>query len=105
MATIQVTDRQGHTHELTAYDGASLMEVLRDEGMGIEAICGGQCACATCHCHIDTAWFDRLTPPDDDETELLGSLENYDASSSRLTCQIRVSDELQGLVLAVAPEE
>ena len=53
MATIHVTDRDGHAHRLQAPAGSILMEVLRDEGMGIEAICGGQCACATCHCLIE----------------------------------------------------
>ena len=105
MTTIHITDRNGQTHTMQAYDESSLMEPLRDEGMGIEAICGGQCACATCHCHIDNAWFDKLPEPGEDEHELLESLEHYDAGRSRLTCQVNMTPELDGLQATVAPEE
>ena len=69
------------SHTLEAYKGSSVMESLRDEDMGIEAICGGQCACATCHCLLDEAWFEKLTPPGEDESELLESLDHYDSRS------------------------
>lgn len=105
MAKIHATDREGNSRELTAYDGTSLMEVLRDEGMGVEASCGGQCACATCHCYLEDSWFNQVTPPDSDETELLATLEHYDANRSRLSCQIQVSNDLEGLTLTVATEK
>ena len=105
MATIHVTDRDGHAHRLQAPAGSILMEVLRDEGMGIEAICGGQCACATCHCLIAPGWFETAGAPGDDELDLVSSLDAYDAGRSRLTCQLEVSDEFDGLSLTVAPEE
>ena len=105
MATINVTDRNGESHTLTSGNGGSLMETLRDEGMGVEAICGGQCACATCHCLIDADWFPRLDPPDDDEKELLEYLDSYDSGRSRLTCQITMTEALDGISLEVAPEE
>lgn len=105
MTTLKVTDRDGHNHTLETYTGNSVMESLRDEGMGIEAICGGQCACATCHCLLDEASFAKLTPPDEDETELLESLDHYEAGRSRLTCQIIVSPEHEVLELTIGPEE
>lgn len=105
MATIQATDREGNTRELTAYEGSTLMEVLRDEGTGVEAICGGQCACATCHCFIDAAWIGRLSPAEGDELDLLQTSENYNPETSRLACQVPVTEELDGLQVTVAPEE
>ena len=105
MATIHVTDRDGEQYRLDAATGSILMEVLRDEGMGIEAICGGQCACATCHCLIEPAWFDTLGKPGEDELDLVSSLDCFEAGRSRLTCQIEVSDSFDGLTLTVAPEE
>ena len=105
MTIIFVTDRDGTQHEVNAYDGSSLMETLRDEALGVEAICGGQCACATCHSLIETSWSSKLPPISDDEAELLESLDHYDKLRSRLTCQIPVSGELQGLSLTVGPEE
>ncbi len=105
MATIHVTDRDGNAHRLQAPDGSILMEVLRDEGMGIEAICGGQCACATCHCLVDADWFGRVGAPGEDELDLVSCLDAFDTGRSRLTCQVQVSDALDGLSLTVAPEE
>lgn len=105
MATIQATDREGNTRSLTACEGTTLMETLRDEGMGVEAVCGGQCACATCHCWIDAAWYGKLAPPEEGEAELLESLEHHTPGRSRLACQIPVTDSLDGLVVTVAPEE
>lgn len=105
MADIQATDRDGNTRWLTAYPGSTLMEVLRDEGMGVEAICGGQCACATCHCRVSEAWYEKLTPPDEDEAALLESSIHHIAGRSRLACQIPVTEDLDGLVVTVAPEE
>jgi len=105
MPILIVTDRDGNAHRLQAAPGRTLMEVLRDEGMGVEAICGGQCACATCHCFIDPGWFSKVGPPADDELELVSFLEAYDAGRSRLTCQLEVTTAHDGLTLTVAPEE
>ena len=105
MPTIHVTDRDGNAHRLQAPDGSILMEVLRDEGMGIEAICGGQCACATCHCLVDLDWFGTVGAPGEDELDLVSCLDAFDGGRSRLTCQVQVSNALDGLSLTVAPEE
>ena len=105
MVAIHVTDREQNQHTLEAYASNTLMETLRDEGMGVEAICGGQCACATCHCFIDDLWIAQVGKPDEDEQELLESLDHYDSSRSRLTCQIVMRETLEGLTLVVAPGE
>ena len=56
MATLHVTNRAGETHQIEAKAGATLMEILRDNDMDVEAICGGCCSCATCHIFVDDAW-------------------------------------------------
>ena len=105
MTTINITDRDGRQHTIQASDGDVLMELLRDEGMGIAAICGGQCACATCHCFIDPAWYSQLETPSDEELELLEILDYHKPGQSRLTCQVFISDQLDGLNLTISPEE
>ena len=105
MPIVHVTDRAGQAHSLQAPVGSVLMETLRDQGMGIEAICGGQCACATCHCLIEPAWFETLGPPGEDELDLVSSLDHFDPARSRLTCQLEVTGAFDGLKLTVAPEE
>ena len=100
-----VTDRDGSTHAVEATEGTTLMEIVRDAGFPIQAICGGQCACATCHCLIAPEWADKLPVADEDETELAETSDYYDASRSRLTCQITFAPAYDGLALTIAPEE
>ena len=104
MARIYVTDRMGESLVVEGHTGASVMETLRELDNGVEALCGGMCSCATCHSYIDSAWRDRLPPRSPEEEELLSELE-YFTESSRLTCQLRFSEELDGLTLTIAPEE
>jgi 2Fe-2S ferredoxin len=79
--------------------GSPLMESARARGLpGIDADCGGCCACATCHVYIDEAWRDRVTPISDGERELL-TIVSAPQAGSRLSCQIRVTDELDGLIV------
>ena len=104
MARIYVTDRMGESLVVEGQTGASVMETLRELDNGVEALCGGMCSCATCHSYIDSAWRDRLPPRAPEEEELLSELE-YFTESSRLTCQLRFSEELDGLTLTIAPEE
>ena len=101
---IRVTDRDGTNHEVDGQAGLKLMEVLRDLDYGVEAICGGMCSCATCHVYVDAGWIDRLTPREDEEDDLLDSLEGRHANS-RLSCQIELGDEHDGLSVTIAPEE
>ncbi len=105
MTTIHVTDRAGQQHTLEASDGTILMETLRDEGMGVAAICGGQCACATCHCLIDPAWYEKLESAHAEEIELLEFLDFHQSGQSRLACQVLISEQINGLALTIAPEE
>ena len=105
MVAIHVTDREQNQHTLEAYASNTLMETLRDEGTGVEAICGGQCACATCHCFIDERWVAQVGEAEEEEQELLESLDHYDPARSRLACQIVMRESLEGLTLTVAPGE
>ncbi len=104
MTTIHVTDRDGNRHQVEALDGEPLMYTLRDLDYGVEAICGGMCSCATCHIYVHDEWGARLAPRAQDEQELLDELETTN-HRSRLSCQIRCSDALDGLRIEIAPEE
>ncbi len=105
MTKLVVTDREGQTVGVDAHDGISVMENIRDLDNSVDAICGGLCSCATCHVFVDPAWMAKLPPRSDEEAELLGDLSSFNESQSRLSCQLTVSDALDGLVLTVAPEE
>lgn len=75
----------------------SVMEAALHAGVpGIDADCGGACACATCHVHIDPAWVDRLQAPSDMEVSMLECV-HEPGPTSRLSCQIQVTDDLDGL--------
>ena len=100
---ILVTDREGNNHILKGDNNSTLMEIIRDEGVDIEAACGGCCACATCHVYIDEKWVNKLNPIDDDEESMLDQA--FDVrNSSRLSCQINLSEDLDGIELELAPE-
>jgi 2Fe-2S ferredoxin len=105
MAKVTVISRSGETREVEAEDGLSLMEVIRDNGFDeLLALCGGCCSCATCHVHIDPAFADRLPKMGEDENDLLDSTDHRD-EYSRLSCQIPVSDALDGLTVTIAAED
>ena len=100
---INVTDHDGKIHQLEATVGFSLMEIIRDAGLDVEAICGGCCACATCHCYIQEDWISKIQTADDDEESMLDQA--FDVkNNSRLSCQIELSEELDGLEIEIAPE-
>jgi len=81
--------------------GASVMEAARNAGIaGIPADCGGACICGTCHVHVDAMWRDHVGPPSDIEVATMDFSEDVRAES-RLSCQIKVTEELDGLVLRV----
>lgn len=81
-----------------------LMELLREENWGVAALCGGMCSCATCHVYVDEAWLESFPPKDSDEEELLEVLD-YCQPNSRLSCQLHLKPDHEGLVLTLAPEE
>ncbi len=100
---VRVVDRDGQERELEALEGWRLMEVIRDWGLPIKAECGGACACATCHVYVDQNWLSKLHPPLDEEIERLDDA--FDVRpNSRLSCQILMSDALDGLTVTLAPE-
>lgn len=103
MAKIHVTDRDGKEHELEATKGWSIMEIIRENDLPIEAACGGCCACATCHVYVEETWLPKLNAADDEEDRMLD--EAYQVQeNSRLSCQINFSEELDGLKVTLAPE-
>lgn len=104
MITIQVTDREGHTHAVEAHPNDRLMEVLREFDWGVAAICGGMCSCATCHVFVDEAWLDAFPQREMDELELLEFLDHFQANS-RLSCQMELQQRHDGLAVKLAPEE
>lgn len=98
---IFVTDQAGKEHALDAIEGWRVMEIIRDHGLSIKAECGGCCACATCHVYVDAAWADKLAEMRDEEEEMLD--EAFDVQdNSRLSCQIIMSEELDGLKVRLA---
>ncbi len=99
---VNVTDYDGKTHVLEGIEGWRLMEIIRDYGLPINAECGGACACATCHVYVAPEWVDKLVPPNADETMMLDDAMAVEANS-RLSCQIIVSPELEGLSVTLAP--
>ena len=103
MTKIIVKDREGNVQELSADIGLTLMEIIRDAGMDIEAACGGCCACATCHLYVDKDWFSKLSAKEDDEESMLDQAFNLKVNS-RLGCQIEFNGGLDGIKVELAPE-
>lgn len=105
MPTVYVTTREGEQRVVQATSGRSLMENLREGGIDeILALCGGNCSCATCHVHVAEEWLERLPAMSADEDDLLDSSDDR-RSDSRLSCQIPVTDALDGLAVTVAAED
>ena len=94
-------DRSEHT--IVVENGTSVMEAGRDANLGIEGTCGGCLSCATCHVIVDTAWFSKTGAPSEDESDMLDLAFGLSATS-RLGCQIEMSDDLDGLKVAI-PED
>lgn len=102
MPTITYVLKDGNEKKVASANGKSLMEVaIANNVRGIDAECGGCCSCATCHVYVDETWADRLPAPDDMENELLDGVAAERGPTSRLSCQIIVSDALDGLVVRV----
>lgn len=101
MASLTVIDRAGARHSLETVEGWRVMELLRDQNIGVEGLCGGACDCATCHVIIAEEWAEKLPPAREDELAKLDELPDI-AATSRLSCQILWSDALDGLTLTLA---
>lgn len=104
MARILVTDRNGNDSTIDAAEGDSLMVALRDAGLPVEGLCGGNMACGTCHIHVLNAAPGQLPPVGPDEQALLADLPDC-LTHSRLSCQIPVSAGLDGLSIVLAPDD
>lgn len=101
MAKITYIAPDGTRFEVDAQNGSTVMEnAIKNAVPGIEAECGGACACATCHVYVDEKWADTVGGPEAMEEDMLDFA--YDVRpSSRLSCQIKVTDDLDGLVVQV----
>ena len=101
MAKINFVDHNGATRTVDVENGATVMEAaIRNAIPGIEAECGGACACATCHVYVDEAWRETTGGPSPMEEDMLDF--GYDVrENSRLSCQIKVTDALDGLKVTV----
>lgn len=100
---LYVTDFEGVEHELEAIEGWRVMEIIRDYGLPIKAECGGACLCGTCHVYVAPEWQDKLYAKTDDEEDRLMEDAIGVEDSSRLSCQILMSDALDGLKVTMAP--
>ncbi len=99
MAKITYIEFDGTPHEVDVPSGLSVMEGAIDNNIaGIEAECGGVCSCATCHVYVDPAWVESTGTPEHIEQDMLECTMDLE-ETSRLSCQIEVSDELDGLVV------
>lgn len=104
---LNVIDRAGKEHKIDAEEGWRVMEVIRDQSqknkdIAIKAECGGALACATCHVYVDPAWADKMPSPTQDEMIQMDLA--FDVrDNSRLSCQILMTKELDGLIVTLAP--
>jgi len=103
MSSINIKDRDGNWHKLEANIGMTIMEIIRDAGLDIEAACGGCCACATCHVYVEDGWINKTKSKNEDEESMLDQAFHVE-SNSRLSCQIDYIEDLDGIRLVLAPE-
>lgn len=105
MAKITYIDTDGTARTVDAELGGTVMEAaIQNDIPGILATCGGSCSCATCHVYLDAAWFERLGPPSLDELDMLDTAHDL-LPTSRLSCQIVVTEETDGLVVRTPPRQ
>ena len=105
MPRIHVTDINGNDHIIEGQIGLKLMEILREYDFGVAASCGGCCSCATCHVYVDPAWIAKLSEMQSDERDLISMLTTYNEETSRLSCQVPFTEQMDGIKVTVAPEE
>jgi 2Fe-2S ferredoxin len=101
MSKITFVEHNGTEHVVEAKTGLTVMEAaVKNNVPGIDADCGGACACATCHVYVGEAWLSKLDKPSAMEESMLDFAENVE-SNSRLSCQIKMSDALDGIVVTL----
>ena len=100
MAKITYIEHGGTEHVVDVKPGLTVMEGARDNGVpGIDADCGGACACSTCHAYVDPAWVEKIPAKEAMEEDMLDFAYEVDPATSRLTCQIKVTEDLDGIVI------
>ncbi|WP_172329571.1 2Fe-2S iron-sulfur cluster-binding protein [Mangrovicoccus sp. HB161399] len=105
MPKITYIEHNGTEHVVEVPVGLTVMEGARDNNVpGIDADCGGACACSTCHVYVDAAWAEKLSPIETMEEDMLDFAFEPKPGSSRLTCQLKVTPALDGLVVRI-PEK
>jgi len=105
MPKLIVVNRAGEEQAVDGDSGLSVMEVIRDSGFDeLLALCGGCCSCATCHVYVDPAFADQLPAMTEDENDLLDSSDHRN-DTSRLSCQLILSDAVDNLRVTIAPED
>lgn len=105
MVKITFIDSSDNSRTIEAEPGQTVMEVaIKNDVPGIEAECGGACACATCHVYVDEEWFDKLPALSLEELDMLDTAHDLEPTS-RLSCQILVTEEIDGLIVKTPPRQ
>lgn len=105
MVQVMITDREGREHRLDGEEGLTLMEAIRDHGLDeLLALCGGSCSCATCHVIVGSPWFAATGEIGEFEDALLDS-SSHREPTSRLSCQISLAANLNGIHVRIAAED
>ena len=103
MPTVTFIDPDGTRHDIEARAGQTLLDIAHANDIDIEGACEGSLACSTCHVIVEPDWFDRLKPIEEDEEDMLDLAFGLTATS-RLGCQVVVTDELDGLIVHLSSE-
>ncbi|MCW1381260.1 2Fe-2S iron-sulfur cluster-binding protein [Novosphingobium sp. KCTC 2891] len=105
MPKLVVVNRAGEEKTIEVDAGLSVMEAIRDNGFDeLLALCGGCCSCATCHVYVDPAFGDKIPAMSEDENDLLDSSDHRN-ETSRLSCQVQITGDVDGLKVTIAPED
>ena len=105
MAKITYIEHNGKNHTIDVTNGLSVMEgAVQNNIPGIDADCGGSMACATCHVYVKEEWFNKLPKKEDGEEDML-DMAFEPKTNSRLSCQLVVSDELEGLIVNIPSKQ
>ena len=105
MAKLTFIQKDGTRQEVEGQNGMTVMEAaVKNMVPGIDADCGGACACATCHVYVTDGWYEKLPAPSEAEIDMLDMALAVEPGSSRLSCQVICSDATDGIKVTVAPE-
>ena len=105
MPKITYVDAQGNTKTIEVANGLTVMEgAIQNDVSGIDADCGGSMACATCHVYVEEKWFNKLPKAEDAEIDMI-DMAVEPKKNSRLSCQIIISDELDGLTVNIPSKQ